>query len=374
MSMITRTAALTIIFLMGVTPVVLFSSAGFPPPDNLTSVFDEMEREGILEITLETDVSYLLDHPKKEVYKPAVLKYEVPGKGEVERSVKVRLRGKFRRRVCSFPPLKLKFSEDELRKSGLDPVFKSLKLVTHCLEDRFPGNENVLKEYLIYKLYGLHTDDAFRVQLVKITYRDNEGKGSTTKRYGFIIEDPDELAYRLGGSECEEGCLNPDTSRIVDKNVSVQNMFQFMIGNEDWDIMMMRNLKLIELNESSKGLLVPYDFDFSGLVNASYALPSGDDGLRSVRDRIYLGPPVNDEVMRWTVKMFLSRQEAVLQYVRDFRLLSRQGRKDVRNYLLTFYDFLEKMDVRQVENIYGEIRGEKLPYVDEGSSDTSSDR
>jgi hypothetical protein len=209
--------------------------------------------------------------------------------------------------------------------------------------------------------------------LVRITYLDTEGKGPTFKRYGFIIEDPDELASRLGGSECEEGCLNPDTSRIVEKSASVLNMFQFMIGNEDWDVMLMRNLKLIELHNSNKCLLVPYDFDFAGMVDASYAVPNADNGLRSVRDRIYLGIPVSDELIRWTVKMFQLKKDEVLEYVRDFRPLSLNGRKEVKEYLLTFYNFLEKFDSGRVDDLSGRIKGQKLSYRSVSSSDSSSD-
>ena len=360
--MITRTLTMAIIILMIFAPATLFSNSGSPPFDKLTSVFDEMEREGILELTLEADISYLLDHRRTEAYKPAVLKYEVLGKGTVTRAAKVRLRGRYRRRVCSFPPLKLKFSEDELRKSELDPVFRSLKLVTHCLDEKFDGNENVLKEYLAYKLYSLHTNEAFRVQMVKITYRDTKDERLKMKRYGFIIEDPDELAYRLGGKECEEACLNPDFERIVQANASVLNMFQFMIGNEDWDVKMMRNLKLIELDDSDEVLLIPYDFDFSGLVNASYAVPSVDDGLRNVRDRIYLGVPVNDEVLRWAIQLFKLKKEEVLEVVRNFRLLSHSSRQEVSEYLMMFYDFLDEQDSSQVDNLYRRINGQKLRF------------
>jgi hypothetical protein len=35
---------------------------------------------------------------------------------------------------------------------------------------------------------------------------------------------------------------------------------------------------------------IPYDFDYSGLVDATYALPPPGMGITTVRDRVYRGP------------------------------------------------------------------------------------
>ena len=83
--------------------------------------------------------------------------------------------------------------------AGYNPEFNKLKLVTHCLENKFEGNENVMKEYLLYKLYNEITPESFRVQFVKITYLDSKGKLGKIKRFGFIIESKDQLAFRLQG-------------------------------------------------------------------------------------------------------------------------------------------------------------------------------
>src|SRR5690606_9238581 len=87
-----------------------------------------------------------------------------------------------------------------------------LKLVTHCLDDKNDGQENLLKEYLAYKLYNELTDQSYRVQLIRINYVDTKGKVSKIRRYGIIIEDTDEMAERLGGEECD--CLNPGKEQL----------------------------------------------------------------------------------------------------------------------------------------------------------------
>jgi len=67
-----------------------------------------------------------------------------------------------------------------------------------------------------------------------------------------------------------------------------------MIGNTDWSLIRApgedvccHNVHLIEKNG---GLYpIPYDFDFSGLVNASYAKPSSIVGTKRVTQRVYRG-------------------------------------------------------------------------------------
>ncbi|MBK9492182.1 MAG: hypothetical protein IPO07_27855 [Haliscomenobacter sp.] len=58
-------------------------------------------------------------------------------------------------------------------------------MVTHCIENKTIGNEQLLKEFLTYRLYNLLTDKSYRVQLIQITYVDSNGKDKE-KRYGFL--------------------------------------------------------------------------------------------------------------------------------------------------------------------------------------------
>ena len=45
------------------------------------------------------------------------------------------------------------------------------RVVTHC-RDRDEYEENVLEEYLAYRIYALLTEISFRVRLARITYGD----------------------------------------------------------------------------------------------------------------------------------------------------------------------------------------------------------
>jgi hypothetical protein len=110
--------------------------------------------------------------------------------------IEIRTRGLTRKRVCDFPPLRIVFDKEaakgtEFRGAG------SLKLVTHCL-GREAYQQYYVKEYLSYRIYNRVTDLSFRVQGLDVTYVDSERDGKSEQRFGFLIEDPDDVAERNG--------------------------------------------------------------------------------------------------------------------------------------------------------------------------------
>ena len=136
-----------------------------------------------------------------------------------------------------------------------------------------------------------------------------------------------------------------------------------MIGNADWNLQMLRNLKLIKVGDGQKDLLVPYDFDFSGLVNASYAIPNPDYALVSTRERIFLGPPLSDEALGFGIDLGRSKKEAMLALVDGFDVLSRRQREDIREYLDFFYDYLDQLEATGTKNLYRKLQDKKLVYA-----------
>jgi alkylation response protein AidB-like acyl-CoA dehydrogenase len=103
----------------------------------------------IAEATVHEDLQLIResarDFAEAEI-RPHVLDWD-----ERELSIELSTRGRFRFRNCDFPPLMLNFSKKELRGMGLTtPEHDKLKLVTHCLEERFMAKELVAKEALAY--------------------------------------------------------------------------------------------------------------------------------------------------------------------------------------------------------------------------------
>lgn len=298
------------------------------------TIFDELHYAEVLKVTLEFDLRQIRDDAELREYQTAVLRYQDREGTEREWLLKVKARGKFRLENCDFPPLRLKFSKEELERRGYDEHNK-LKLVTHCLDARAYGRDYVLREYLTYRFLNELTPNSYRVQLVQITYQDSEKKSRQLVRWGFILEDTDELAERIGGEECD--CYGLHFDQLPAENAATLQLFQFMIGNADWDLPSLRNVKSIRLKDSRAVVVVPYDFDFSGFVNAYYALPNPNLDQSSVRERILVGPSPQQEELRDACQRFVSRKQEFVRLINSMDQISRDSRNDCIDYLESFF-------------------------------------
>lgn len=202
-------------------------------------------------------------------------------------------RGIFRRANCNFPPLKVVFT----RPPPLGSLFEHqhhLKLVAHCMKSA-EFQQKILLEYAAYRLYNLMTPVSFRARLANIDYVDASGHPYVS-RVGFFLEDIGEVAKRNGLKTAKMGSLVP-LAQIDPVSGARFAIFEDMISNYDWS---MRAAPKGEdcchngrmLTDGVPGSLlsvVPYDFDFSGLVDAPYATPPEGIPVDTVRERDYRG-------------------------------------------------------------------------------------
>jgi len=135
---------------------------------SLESIFKSMQYHDVINVTIETDLDSLINVRKRETYQPAQFTYENNQGEKITQSIKVKPRGKYRRRVCDFPTIKLNFKKKALKEDGM-AKYDDYKVVTHCLNDKKISKENVTREYLIYKMYNLLSENSYQVQLVNIT-------------------------------------------------------------------------------------------------------------------------------------------------------------------------------------------------------------
>ena len=317
--------------------------------EKMQSIFDSFYSEDILVVTLTTDLDSLINERRREEYQEATFEYKDRAGNKQAWTIDVRPRGKFRRRICDFPPVKMQFPKKLLKEAGFNK-HNDLKLVTHCLEDDEESQMNVMLEFLAYQIYNIMTPNSYRVQLVKIKYKDSKGNIRPIKRYGIILEDTDEMAERLGGEECD-GCINPSTDQIVPEEENMLSVFQYMIGNSDWSMELTRNLKLVE-RENGKYLAVPYDFDFSGLVSAGYAIPNTDYGSWHVQNRIFLGWQPEQEILWNTLEIYRSKKEAVFKKIKKTKPLGKYGRLFANAYLDRFYYLLEHSSQEKLMEVF----------------------
>ena len=190
----------------------------------------------------------------------------------IEVSGEVRTRGAFRLDPsnCSFPPLRIDVDgvATGTALEGQDDV----NLVSSCRPGRPSYDRLVRPEYLVYRTYALLSDVGFRTRWVEITFVDEGGGEPPSTRPGFLIEDDDALAERIGAVvfELEPG-TNLPPSGLDPTSMTTTAVFEYMIGNADWSDVAGHNVELFE--RDGVAVVVPYDFDFSGLVDAPYAVP-----------------------------------------------------------------------------------------------------
>ena len=298
--------------------------------------FDFFASDELLQMTLSFNIKEFLKTKNKPEYLDANLTVHLSGTDSLSQHIKVKARGYMRRSYCAFPPIMMKFKgsgSDSARIYGKG----TLKLVTHCnATANFKGN--VLKEYLAYRLYNLVTPYSFKTRLVKITYVDVNKPDKAFEAYGFLIENEDKMAERnhavlIKAMNATQKDMGPiDMARIA--------VFNYMIGNTDWSVPYQHNIKIMKSlgNPSEKPIPVAYDFDYSGLVNAVYAVPFEELPIKEVTERYYLGVCNQDEQLNKVIDEFTGLKDKFLGTVRDFEYLSRSDRKYVEYYLNSFYN------------------------------------
>lgn len=297
----------------------------------------------MLEMTIVAELDSLLQKRKNVDYQPADFSF-MDENGVLQNfQASIKPRGKFRRMTCDFPPLKLKFSKTELEAAGLNEM-NELKLVTHCLDDKDVSRGLVLREYLAYKLYNELTPNSLRVQLAKITYIDKNNPDYRLTRLGFVIEDEEELSWRTNGEVVKKMGTKPSALNTAQEKIA--SVFQYMIGNTDWNVEMLRNLELLKRKEGDM-VPVPYDFDFSGVVGAPYARPNVDVGQRRVGERVFMGNAKSVKELYATLSYFRSKKTALLGIVNDFNLLDANDRVAIGDYLEGFFAEIETQETAQ---------------------------
>lgn len=304
------------------------------------SIFDRLsELPSPLDVDIQVDMAALEDQRNTNEYVPAVFSFR-PAKKVVENwNVELRSRGKYRRKICIFPPLKVKFAKPDLKQQGYNSD-NEFKLVTHCVEGE-AGKEYLLREYLVYKLFEQVSPDLhLKTLLVRVRYTDQSTE-ERTNGWGILVEDEHALERRFKGDVCDSCFALPLDTFHLD-NLRLVYLFQYFAGNTDWNPASMHNVLVMKSKSTGKAVLVPYDFDFSGIVNATYAVPNTTLGQKRVRDRIFMEARISDRDLAQVRALFKDKRGAIEQVIRDFKWLSAASKIDIFEFLAGFYDELDK--------------------------------
>ena len=220
---------------------------------------------------------------------------------------------------------------------------KRLKLVTHCQRSK-SYQQYYLIEYAAYKLLNVLTPESLRVRMANIDYIEADSGKVLYSRTGFFIEDTDDAAKRNGVKEIDV----PDVSVAqLDTNAAARfALFQYMIGNLDWAMHdglagedCCHNAKLIGDRSTPLSNLVPvpYDFDYSGIVDAPYAVPPEGIRVRSVRTRRYRGFCAHSTEARQAVAHFLANRDALYGVLDNIEGLNNSKKNKAIRYLDGFF-------------------------------------
>jgi hypothetical protein len=242
--------------------------------------------EAPLVVTFTTNIKKLrADRDPKGPYHSATMSY-VGGDGKtVTVPLKVKTHGIWRLKHCEFPPLRLNFSNKETKHTLFYDLQKP-KLVNSC-RDNDSYEQLALKEMQLYRIYQVLTPVSHRVRTLRIAYADSATGKVDATRYGFLFEDPDELADRLGGRMAKTAGASADD--LDPGQAAIAYIFEYFIGNTDFSFNGVHNAELVMKSDGSQLLPVAYDFDFSGAVNAPYATVDPKLPNKRVIDRLFRG-------------------------------------------------------------------------------------
>lgn len=265
--------------------------------------------------------------------------------------LKLNLRGKFRRMKCSMPPLLLNFKKSTLKDLNMLP-YDEIKLVTHCLEGP-EGMLNLEEERMIYQMYESITPVSYRTIWVNVEYCNASNQGECLQSVGFLLEPDKVISRRLGIVERKSFNMAEDSLDLSCYSNAVA--FNFLIGNRDWSIVSSRNAKLFYDPAIEKYKIIPYDFDYSNIVGASYRRETLSKSMTHPFDRIYEGEyfkPLSGKIL----KSFCVIEKTIIDIVHAApNPMDTERRKKISRYLSNWFEMVRKSKTEDL--IYGKVCG-----------------
>ena len=293
--------------------------------------------DSVINVQLTTDIKKLRNNKSKPVWTPARIVMNFADTLVIDETIQVEPRGSFRKENCDLASLMLNFNTSTAPRLS---KLKKLKLVGGC-RNNSSSEELLLKEYLVYKMYNILSPMSFRVRLLHVTYNDSMKRMKPYTQYAFLIEDIKDVAARNNCTEKKDKTYG--TEGCNRQQITFVSVFEYMIGNTDFAVPNYHNLKLVvPLTDTfARPFVVPYDFDYSGIVNAPYAIPDENLDIKTVRDRYYRGYRRTLPELDTIVSVFKEKKETIIKYISNFYLLKPGVLKDMIYYLQQFYDVIK---------------------------------
>ena len=333
-----RSLIITVVFVFAVVPL-LSQQGSIPSYEETLALYEDLfSAEEPLHLTLKFDVKALQKTRYEDEYHEAEMTLAGNDDTEVSHSIQVKPKESIRQKICYLPTLWLKIGNSGTSAdSPQDGIL--MNLVMRC-KDAAQFEPYVLREYLAYRLYNTITPHSYRVRVVKLNIIDTGRDNKATEDWAFLLEPDDLMARRLNSKMIDNNRLSIHT--VNPEVMNRLSMFQYMIGNSDYSVTGRHNLSILTSNEyGPTGFIpVPYEFDYSGLVNTEYAIP-GETlhslGITSVRDRYYLGPCREEKVHNATIQELAKSEAEIMKLIKDFKYLDDKEKDDMIGYLDSYF-------------------------------------
>ena len=316
---------------------VIVSCSKHSEKENIPEGF--FEKQSPLVIHIHTSVNQLLaDRDEKRFYHEAQIYFCTDD--TIEMKGKIKTRGYFRRDTinCINPPLKLKLKRTKKGAEFLENQNK-IKLVLACANDSV-SIQQLYKEYLAYKIYALLSPYSFQVRLCKLVFFNDKVNKKTLYIEAFMLESNEHLENRTGMKLKKKPFLEMEDTNYFMSGIT--SFFQFMIGNDDWSVYYLHNIKLLYENKSNLPVILPYDFDLSAFVGSPHANKSYKEkkNNNSLPEKLYRTPSEINLIL----KLFSEKKDSIFLLINHTDLLNNHSKKECSEHINKFYNVIENKD------------------------------
>lgn len=297
------------------------------------SLFDALHARGdSVVIRIDTDWKQLLQRKAKKEYQPVIV--SISGlKRDFTFNGKIRSRGNIRLQACNNPSLKVKLKKKELIAAGFSDL-NDLKFVLQCSSGKV-GNNYLVLEKLVYDLHAIYSEHHHRVLPTLLLPTQREGLVVNS----FIVEAEEQLAVRYQGKILES---KRASSRGLQRQAYLNMcLFNYLVLNTDWHVFNLHNVEFVTPDGSTDIIPIPYDFDYAGFVNTSYAVPREELQISSVQVPRFLGKHITEAEMRTAAAHFQARRAAAENFLRQYPNINERDRKRLLKRMQRFYEELE---------------------------------
>ena len=313
------------------TIALMTLALAFPMSAQKATAFEMFVSDSIRNVQLKTNMKTLVKGKYKEEYQPAKISIEMDD-GEMQSwDIRIKSRGNRRKEVCFYPPIFVNFPKEVAD-------HHKVKWVLPC-RDSEAYDYILLKEYLCYQMFELFTDNAFRTALLRLEFINEAKDDKASVRYAFAIEPIDQVAKRIGGRPYKPRVMQ--TNILNEEQEALFNMFQFMIGNTDWAIANSHNINGIADTVTSTILLLPYDYDYAGIVGTAYAVPHESIPIDEVTERYNKGFCISEGLAEKYRLQFLAKKDEIMAMIEEFPYFQKNQAELMVRYIKPFFEIME---------------------------------